>query len=101
MKVPSNLMPFLYQNGGILARCGIQTSSYLRAKLVLEVNNCGSCGGRYPNEGIVLSITVICLRGTLGLEFPNESSKQIDANFVPKRQNFSQMWYPDVNLCAS
>ena len=51
MKVPSNLMPFLYQNGGILARCGIQTSSYLRAKLVLEVNNCGSCGGRYPNEG--------------------------------------------------
>ena len=32
MKVPSSLMPFLHQNRGILVRCGVRRSGYLRGK---------------------------------------------------------------------
>ena len=51
MKVPSILMPFWHQNGGVLARCGMRMSSYLQAKMVLEVNNCGMLWWEVPNEG--------------------------------------------------
>ena len=48
MKVPSNLMPFLHQNGGVLARCGMRTLSHLRARMVMEVNNCGMLWWEVP-----------------------------------------------------